>query len=451
MLAIVRDVTALKTREIELREALEHQAAIDEVLRALTRSAFDLNAVLRLIAGKAAELCKPGTAALYRRQDDGYRFVAGYGLEAAEEQRERGRTIVPATNTAVGCAALEARPFQSMRDSVGGTISTLAVPLLQDGTVIAVISIARASAEPFTDRQIDLLSTFADQAAVAIESARLREEREAGYEALLREGPLLTVDPFWTICRTGCRCMPPTARCTMNPASRELNQFPPEAFEHIHDMRGAMRWQLEHGPETLTEAEIEADLDRRMALFFSAGSYRREVHRGGRYLDVRWIPLPDGMSLVLHRDITELREREIEIAAFLNATEHAHRLDAGCARRHARPACRCSVTPAKCCSPTGHSRAFPGCRMTNFAALPDNLRGRGTYRWHFEHGGMERGPVARRSKRPSKHAPQTFHVPDRPAMDPSRTRQATQMDAGSNRALEAAAGRPQWLMMHRDM
>ncbi len=461
MLVIIRDVTALKTRELELREALEHQAAIDEVLHAITRSAFDLNEVLHLIAGKVAELCKAGTAALYRRQDAGYRFVAGCGLDAAEEARERGRVIAPGTNTAVGSAALGSTPFQSVRDSVAGPVATLAVPLLRDGRVIAVISIARATAEAFTERQIDLLSTFADQAALAIESARLREEQEAGYQALLRErsllrsiidnvsdgivvcepnldlvlfntasstipefpdeersrfrnlkdtyrwhfghggmerthatieediearaAPFLAGQPFsrtrqrpegrwfksdwkplpdgkWLMIHSDVTDTPrhemelQAARDAleqegerlraildnlpdgvalhgadgellhMNPASREFNRFPPEVFEHIHDMRDAMRWQLENGEATLTEAEIEADLDRRMALYFSTGSNRREVHRSGRYLDVIWVPLPDGRRLILHRDITELREREIEVRQAHEATEHAHGL-----------------------------------------------------------------------------------------------------------------------------
>jgi signal transduction histidine kinase/CheY-like chemotaxis protein/HPt (histidine-containing phosphotransfer) domain-containing protein len=461
MLAIVRDVTALKTREIELREALEHQAAIDEVLRAITRSAFDLNEVLHLIVGKAAEICKASTASLYRHHDDEYRFVAGWGLDAAEEQRERGWTIVPGTNTAVGSAALGSTPFQSVRDSLAGPVSTLAVPLLRDGNVIAVISIARATAEAFTERQIDLLSTFGDHAALAMESARLRDEQEAGYQALLRERSLLqsiidnvsdgivvcepnldlvlfntassTIPEFpddelsrfrnlrdtyrWHFEHGGMERTHPTieedieARAApfltgqpftrtrqrpegrwfksdwkplpdgkwlmihsdvtdtlthemelqaardaleqegerlraildnlpdgvalhgadgellhMNPASRELNRFPPEVFGHIRNMRDAMRWQLENGEETLTVEEIEADLDRRMALFFTTGSNRREVHRGARYLDVRWIPLPDGKRLVLHRDITELREREIEVRQAHEATEHAHGL-----------------------------------------------------------------------------------------------------------------------------
>ncbi len=112
----------------------------------------------------------------------------------------------------------------------------------------------------------------------------------------------------------------------MNPASRELNRFPPELFEHIRDMRGAMRWQLEHGDEALTPEEIEADLDRRMEVYFRTGRSRREVYRAGRYLDVQWLPLPDGKRLILHRDITELREREIEVRQAHEATEHAHGL-----------------------------------------------------------------------------------------------------------------------------
>jgi PAS domain-containing protein len=96
MLIIVRDITALKTQEIEVREALEHQAAIDEVLRAITRSDFDLDEVLQLIVGKASEFCKADTAALYRHQDDAYRFVAGAGLDPAEDAAARSG---PATRT----------------------------------------------------------------------------------------------------------------------------------------------------------------------------------------------------------------------------------------------------------------------------------------------------------------------------------------------------------------
>src|ERR1051326_8536250 len=68
LLVIVRDITALKTQEVELRETLEHQAAIDEVLRVITSSAFDLDAGLRLMVGKASELCKADRAVLYRQQ-----------------------------------------------------------------------------------------------------------------------------------------------------------------------------------------------------------------------------------------------------------------------------------------------------------------------------------------------------------------------------------------------
>src|SRR5262249_16088828 len=81
MLVIGRDITALKTQELELHEALDHQAAIDEVLRSITRSSFDLNEVLELIASKAVVLGKANAAALYRRRDDEFHFVAGRGLD----------------------------------------------------------------------------------------------------------------------------------------------------------------------------------------------------------------------------------------------------------------------------------------------------------------------------------------------------------------------------------
>ena len=110
----------------------------------------------------------------------------------------------------------------------------------------------------------------------------------------------------------------------MNPASRALNHFPRDVFEHIHTMRDAMRWQLENAELEMDQATIEADLDQRMALFFSRGENRREIQRFGRYLDVRWIPLPDGRRLILHRDITELRENEIELRQAHAATGRAH-------------------------------------------------------------------------------------------------------------------------------
>ena len=99
----------------------------------------------------------------------------------------------------------------------------------------------------------------------------------------------------------------------MNAASHELNHFPPLEAGRIRTMRDAMRWQLEHAEEPPGAAEIEADLDRRMALFAASGRNRREILRHGRYLDIRWIPLPGGRRLILHRDITELRQQGQEL------------------------------------------------------------------------------------------------------------------------------------------
>ena len=294
MLVIVRDITALKTREIELQEALEHQAAIDEVLRAITRSAFDLDDVLRLIVGKAAELCKADTAALYRYQDDAYRFVAGSGLDASEEQRERERTIAPGTNTAVGSAALASRPFQSVRDSTSGPVSTLAVPLMRDGAAIAVLSIARAAAEPFTERQIDLLSTFAEQAALAIESARLREEQEAGYQALSRERSLLQsiID---NMSDGIIVCEPNLDLVLFNDTIAEINGMTTDDCLSFRNMRDAFRWQFERGHLERAHATIEEDIEARAAGFQAGRPFTRTGQRpNGRWVRSDWKPLPDG-------------------------------------------------------------------------------------------------------------------------------------------------------------
>ncbi len=112
----------------------------------------------------------------------------------------------------------------------------------------------------------------------------------------------------------------------MNAASRALN-FPPETdFREILTMRDAMRWQLVNAENAMPPAEIEADLDRRMDIFHASGATEREISRYGRNLAVRWIPLPGGRRLVVHRDITELRQQEAALRDAHAATEHAYGL-----------------------------------------------------------------------------------------------------------------------------
>jgi signal transduction histidine kinase/ActR/RegA family two-component response regulator len=183
----------------ELQEALEYQAAISDILRVISRSAFDLNSVLLTVVTHAKALCRAEMAVLFRYQDGAYRFAVGDGNSPAYEQRERRQAIRPGRGTLVGRAALERRTVQiadAWRDPeyarkgdarVGGIHRMLGVPLLREGVPIGVIGLGRATMEPYTERQIQLVSTFADQAVIAIENVRLFGELQSARQAAEHE------------------------------------------------------------------------------------------------------------------------------------------------------------------------------------------------------------------------------------------------------------------------
>jgi signal transduction histidine kinase/DNA-binding NarL/FixJ family response regulator len=183
----------------ELQEALDFQMATSEILRVISHSAFDLPSLLLTVLTNAKVLCRAEMAALYRFLDGRYRFAVGHGLSPAYEQLERQQAIAPGRGTVIGRAALERRTVQigdawsdpeyAKKDDarIGGTRCMLGVPLLREGVPIGVIGLARAKVEPFTERQVELVSTFADQVVIAIENARLFEELQSAREAAERE------------------------------------------------------------------------------------------------------------------------------------------------------------------------------------------------------------------------------------------------------------------------
>lgn len=183
----------------ELLEALEFQRATSGILRVISRSAFDLGSVLRSVVESAPALCRAQTAVIYRFYDGAFRFAFGHGLLPAYERLERREKIRPGRGTLVGRAALERRvvqivdawsePGYAKKDHarVGVIRCMLGVPLLREGVPIGVIGLGRATPEPYTDRQIELVSTFADQAVIAIENVRLFEELQSAREAAERE------------------------------------------------------------------------------------------------------------------------------------------------------------------------------------------------------------------------------------------------------------------------
>jgi PAS domain S-box-containing protein len=178
----------LRQRTTDLQESLEYQTAISDVLKVISRSTFDLDAVLDAVVASAVTLCRAQYGVIFRNYGDEYRWAASHGLLPEYDRIERNTRIRPGPGTLIGRVALEGHTvlipdawsdplYVAKADArIGNVRSMLGVPLIREGAVIGAIGLARSSTQPYSEREIQLVTTFADQTVIAIENARLLGE-----------------------------------------------------------------------------------------------------------------------------------------------------------------------------------------------------------------------------------------------------------------------------------
>ncbi len=172
----------------DLQESLQQQTATADVLKVISRSAFDLDAVMNTLAASAHSLCGSKTASLFLRDGDRLVCRGSSAVKQADDEFIRANPIPLNDDSYLGRAVLtgtianigdfENNPHTKLRkfQEVMGFKSFLAVPLMREGRGVGVFALARDQLGPFSERQVDLVQGFADQAVIAIENTRLFNE-----------------------------------------------------------------------------------------------------------------------------------------------------------------------------------------------------------------------------------------------------------------------------------
>ena len=181
----------VQQRTHDLSESLQQQTATADVLKVISRSTFDLQVVLDTLVKSAAQLCEADSATINCPKGDTYALVASHGYTSEIAQYFRNHPILPDRGSVLGrvvldgkiihVADVEADPHYALVEqrTVGRYRTVLGVPLMREGSPIGVIVLTRNTVRPFSEKQIELVATFADQAVIAMENARLFDEVQA--------------------------------------------------------------------------------------------------------------------------------------------------------------------------------------------------------------------------------------------------------------------------------
>jgi PAS domain S-box-containing protein len=321
-----RLLRALRERTENLSKSLEQQTATADVLKIISRSSVELETVLDTLVDTVTRLCRADQAYMFRQQDDAYQTVAVHGLSAEAKEFIVAHPPTADRGSLTGRVALERRSVHipdylddpeytyTEAQRIAGFRTGLGIPLLRGETLIGIFTISRTRVEPFTKKEIELATTFADQAVIAIENARLFEELR-DRQAELR----VTFDNMGD----GVVMFDAAGRLTAwNRNFQELIELP-ESFLAGRPTRAEyFRYLADRGE--FVSADLEAQLGRTVDDTGLEMRYER-TRPDGRIIEVRRNPVPDGGFVLIYADITERKRAEEAIRAARDAAEAALR------------------------------------------------------------------------------------------------------------------------------
>ena len=315
----------LRERTDDLSESLQQQTATADVLKIINRSSVDLETVLNTLVDTVARLCGADQVYMFRLRHDLWQLVAAWGLSAEAREFFLTNPFTPGRGSTSGRAALERRavlipdvlqdPEYALSEGqkIAGYRTTLGIPLLREDTLIGVFSICRTRVEAFTQKEIELATTFADQAVIAIENARLFEELR-DRQAELR----VTFDNMGD----GVVMFDAAARLTAwNRNFQEMLDLPDAFLAQRPSYTEYFRYLADRGEYS---ADLEIELSR------ANEDPRRELRLerkrpDGRIIEVRRNPVSGGGFVLIYSDITERKHAEEAVRSARDEAEAALR------------------------------------------------------------------------------------------------------------------------------
>ncbi len=315
----------LRERTADLARSVDELTATGDVLKIISRSTVDLGMVLDTLVDTVARLCRADQAAMFRQRDELYYLVASRGLSEEAKDFVCTHPLTPDRGTISGRVILERRVVHIsdvLQDpqytygegqKIAGYRTMLGVPLLRENTLLGIFSIHRTRVEPFTDKEIELATTFADQAVIAIENARLFEELR-DRQAELR----VTFDNMGDgVVMFGAD----TRLVAWNRNLQEILDLPDTFLYQRPSYADYFRYLAQRG-------EYSADLEAQLSHTLDDTSRQLRFERtrpDGRVIEVRRNPVPGGGFVLIYADITERKHAEQAIRAARDAAETALR------------------------------------------------------------------------------------------------------------------------------